>query len=351
MNTFKEDVIKKRFAVGYQQANEGELFSEVVKDYAEDIAEVYFAWPGQASGRHALGSVRGIRNWDAQNELEEDLQNFKRQGIKLDVLFNANCYGGRAVSQHLENEVVSILEHLTHVVGGADIVTTTSLAIARTVKKNFPGIEVRASVNMRIGTIQAMEYVAGLFDSYYLQRDMQRDIEYVKDIRKWCDNNGKGLCLLVNSGCLYCCPGQTFHDNMVAHDAEIDEMKNIENWTPFVCWNILRKKEMHKVLLQSTWIRPEDLHHYEGVAEVFKLATRLHSHPRMVLDAYVSGSFRGNLLNLLEPAYSSLLAPLYIDNTAFPEDWFQKTSQCKHRCDGCGYCLDVLKHVLKETVY
>ena len=160
-------------------------------------AKCIFAWPGQASGRNALGSIRGRRNWDAQYLLEEDLRSFKKQGIKLDLLFNANCYGGRAVSQNLENEVLSIIEHLDYCAGGADIVTTTSLAVARTVKKYFPDIEVRASVNMRIGTIPAMEYVSGLFDSYYLQRDFQRDIEYVKRVRKWCDDNGKKLCLLA----------------------------------------------------------------------------------------------------------------------------------------------------------
>jgi collagenase-like PrtC family protease len=341
--------MNRRFAVGYQQQADGEAFTDVVKDYAEDIAEVYFAWPAQASGRNALGAIRGRHNWDAQYLLEEDLQNFKRQGIKLDLLFNANCYGGRAVSQSLENEVLSIIEHLEHTVGGADIVTTTSLAIARTVKKYFPNIEVRASVNMRIGTIQAMEYVSGLFDSFYLQRDTQRDLEYVKRVHKWCDDNNKGLCLLANSGCLYCCPGQTFHDNMVAHDAEIDEMKNIENWTPFVCWNILRKKEMHKALLQSTWIRPEDLHNYDGLTDVVKLATRLHSHPRMVLDAYTKGSFNGNLLDLLEPSYSSLLAPFYIDNKSFPADWFKQTSKCGHNCEICNYCQKTLEQVLKDS--
>ena len=341
--------MSRKFAVGYQQNADGEEFAEIVKDYASDICEVYFAWPGQASGRNALGSIRGRRNWDAQYLLEEDLQNFKRQGIKLDLLFNANCYGGKAVSQHLENEVLSILEHLDLIAGGADIVTTTSLAIARTVKKYFPKIEVRASVNMRIGTIQAMEYVSGLFDSFYLQRDMQRDLEYVKRVRKWCDDNGKGLCMLANSGCLYCCPGQSFHDNMVAHDAEIDETRNIEGWTPFVCWNILRKKEMRTAILQETWIRPEDLHNYFELADVFKLATRLHSHPRMVLNAYTSGSYNGNLLDLLEPGFSTLLAPEFIDNISFPEDWFERTSTCGRHCETCDYCKKVMEQVLKNS--
>ena len=341
--------MNRRFAVGYQQSTaDRESFADVVKDYTAHISEVYFAWPGQASGRNQLGAARGQRDWSAQYILEEDLCEFKRQGIKLDLLFNANCYGGRAVSQHLENEVISIIEHVAEVAGGVDIVTTTSLAVARTVKKYFPAVEVRASVNMRIGTIQAMEYVAGLFDSYYLQRDMQRDLEYVKRVRKWCDDNGKGLCMLANSGCLYCCPGQTFHDNMVAHDAEIDEMKNIENWTPFVCWNILREEKNRKALLQSTWIRPEDLYHYDGIVDVVKLATRLHFNPRMVLQAYTSGSCKDNLLNLLEPSFSSMIAPKYIDNKSFPADWFDKTSKCGRHCESCDYCQQVLEQVLKS---
>ena len=33
--------MSRRFAVGYQQNAEGEVFADVVKDYAADIAEVF----------------------------------------------------------------------------------------------------------------------------------------------------------------------------------------------------------------------------------------------------------------------------------------------------------------------
>lgn len=337
------------FAVGYQLTDSGEeSFVDLVAEYRDQIGEVYFPWIGSASGRAALGSQRGIVDWQAQSRLEKDLKSFREMGLKLDLLFNANCYGGRAVSQHLQHEVGSTLDYLNQLVGGVDIVTTTSLAIARTVKKFFPDIEVRASVNMKIESTEAMSYVAGLFDSFYLCRDVQRDLGFVRNVRDWCDDNGKGLCLLANSGCLYRCPGQIFHDNMVAHDAEIDETKNIEGWTPHVCWNLYRKRENWPAILKATWIRPEDLYHYEGLVDVVKLATRMHSRPRAVLEAYTSGRWRGNLLDLLEPGFASAFAPSIIDNSKFPDDWFEKTSGCERDCQNCGYCAEVFRQVLVE---
>ncbi len=337
-----------KFAIGYQQPDNGERFPEIVSDYREHLSEVYFPWAGAASGRAALGKARGGTDWNTQYTLEEDLVSIREQGIKLDLLFNANCYGGRAVSQSLENEVISIMSHMADFCGGADIVTTTSPAIARTVKRHFPETEVRASVNMRIGTPQAMGYVSGLFDSFYIQRDIQRDIEMVKTVKQWCDANGKGLLMLANSGCLRYCPGQSFHDNTVAHDIEIDEMKNIKDWTPHVCWHLYKKPENFAEILKATWIRPEDLHHYNELFPVVKLATRQHSHPRMVIGAYVNRQFTGDLLDLLEPGFSPIFAPQYIDNTAFPDNWFEKSSHCGTGCHDCGYCEKVLKQVLKK---
>jgi len=342
-----------KFAVGYQRINDSggddTGFLQLVDDYRQSIAEVYFPWVGAASGRAALGNQRGIVDWNAQRQLENDLAAIRARGIKLDLLFNANCYGARAVSEHLQHEVGSILEHLEDVAGGVDIVTTTSLAVARTVKKYFPAIEVRASVNMRIESTEAMSYVAGLFDSFYLCRDVQRNLEYVRQVRNWCTSNGKGLCLLANSGCLHRCPGQTFHDNMVAHDAEIDERKNIANWTPHVCWNLYGQRDNWAAILKANWIRPEDLHHYSELADVVKLATRMHSRPRAVLEAYSSGRWRGNLLDLFEPGFAPAFAPYIVANEQFPADWFAATSSCSRTCQCCQYCKDVLQQVLVDT--
>ena len=93
-------------------------------------------------------------------------------------------------------------------------------------------------------------------------------------------------------------------------------------------------------------MRPEDLHHYEGLFDVVKLATRMHARPELVLEAYASRRYRGNVLDLCEPGFSPALAPYVIDNEAFPEDWFATVSTCDRRCHRCGYCEQVLDKVL-----
>lgn len=161
-----------KFAVGYQLSEEGdEPFINIVRDFKESIEEVYFPCPDMPSGRMPLGNIRGVIDWESQKKLEKV---------------------------------------------GLDIVTTTSLTIAKAVKDNFSDIEVRASVNMRLGTVKSLEYIEDLFDSFYLQREYNRDFERIREMKRWCDLHNKGLYMLVNSGCLNFCSAQTFHDNLIA---------------------------------------------------------------------------------------------------------------------------------------
>lgn len=339
-----------KFAVGFQLYNPGEEpFSQIVSTYREHISEVFFAWQDIATGRSAVATCHGMTDWTAQARTEEELRAIKAMGIKLDLLFNGNCYGQYAMSEKLSNTVCSLLSHLETAVGGVEIITTTSLAVAHVVKKYFPHIEVRASVNMKLGTVRAMEDVSELFDSYHVQRDYNRDLQRLQLLKSWAEEKGKKLILLANSGCFANCPGQTFHDNLVAHEAEICEVDNMKDFQPYVCWRNLKSRENWHKVLQNTWIRPEDLHHYEGLFDTVKLATRMHTLPGMVIDAYVRRSFYGNTLDLCEPGFGRAFAPYVIDNRAFPEDWFTQTSQCDKQCHRCGYCKSVLNQVLVNT--
>ena len=339
-----------KFAVGFQLYDMGEEpFSHIVDTYKDHISEVFFSWQDTPSGRSGIASRHGATDWTAQARMEEELRAIKAMGVKLDLLFNGNCYGQYAISEKLSNTVGSIIEHLNETVGGVDIVTTTSPMIAHTVKKYFPEIELRASVNMKIGSVKGMEYMAEYFDSFHVQRDYNRDLEHLKTLKAWADANGKKLVMLANSGCFINCSGQTFHDNLVAHEAEICEVANLKDFNPYVCWRMLKKRENWPMLLQNTWVRPEDLHHYEGIFDTVKLATRMHSHPGMVIGAYVTGRHYGNVLDLFEPGFGRALAPYIVDNRSFPADWFQRTTTCKKNCHECGYCEKVLEQVLLDT--
>ncbi len=339
-----------KYSVGFQLYDNGEEpFSKIVEAYKMHISEVFFAWQDIQTGRSAIATRNGFTDWTSQHRLEEELRAIKALGIKLDLLFNANCYGEYAISEKLENSVVSLIEHLKSTVGGVEIVTTTSLTVAHVLKKFFPEIEVRASVNMKIGTVKGMEYLSDLFDSFHLQREYNRDIPHIKMLKGWADKNGKKLVLLANSGCFSHCSGQIFHDNLVAHEAEICEINNLKDFTPYVCWRSLKNKENWVMLLQNTWIRPEDIHNYDGLFDTVKIATRMHSHPGMVIDAYVRRNFIGNTLDLFEPGFGRAIAPYILNNSFFPKDWFTKISSCDKLCHRCNYCKSVLDQILLNT--
>jgi len=340
-------VTSMKYAVGYQLAEGNEeLFTDIIDPFLKDISEVYFPWLDLPSGRSSLINRRGHVYWKGQERLEEELRLLHKNGIKLDLLLNANCFGKYSISQYLCNNVCSILEHLNDAVGGVDIVTTASPMIAHVVKKHFPQVEVRASVNMRIGTVKGMQYVAHLFDSFYIQREYNRDFEKIRELKNWAENNNKKMLMLANSGCMNYCSGQTFHDNMVSHEAEIGETCNISDFTPYMCWNYLKDRKNWALILQNSWIRPEDMHNYKDYFDVVKLATRMHSLPGMVIQSYVKGEYFGNLLDLFEPGFGPALAPYVIDNKRFPDDWFKTTSTCKKNCHECSYCSEILGKTL-----
>jgi collagenase-like PrtC family protease len=334
------------FSVGFRLRDEHEKpFSEIVSEYRDKVSEIFFSWRDIPNGRSNVLSVNGFADPETEKKTERELRLIKDMGVKLDLLFNGNCYGDEAISNKLSDTVRSTVEHL-QCVGGVDIITTTSPAIAHVMRTYFPNIEVRASVNMRIGTVKGMEYMAELFDSFHVQRDYNRDLARLRELKAWADENEKKLIMLANSGCFAFCSGQTFHDNLVSHESGVCKMSNMEDFMPYVCWNMLKSRDNWPMLLQNTWVRPEDLHNYEGLFDTVKLATRMHERPELVIGAYARGYHVGNTLDLFEPGQGRAIRPYIIDNTAFPKDWFEKTTGCDKSCHKCNYCKSVLEKVL-----
>ena len=334
-------------AAGYQHFADGAPFAEIALRHPA-VREVYFPWVGEPSGRPKLGYEEEDDAEELAAALRRDLTHLKVAGMRLDLLLNANCYGAEAMSLKQEERIGIIVDTLSSWDCRPEICTTASPFVAHVLKASFPEIEVRASVNMRLTTLQAFRYLAPLFDSYYLGRDVQRNLETVKRFSDWCHANGKKLCILANSGCLRHCPWQTFHDNLIAHSDEAMRTANVKGWCPHLCWTLYRNRKNFPEILKATWIRPEDLYRYEGLVDVVKLATRQHANPDMVISAYERGSFEGNLLDLFEPGFSPVFFPSFIDNTAFLVDWFERTSACSRECMECGYCEAAFKACLKN---
>lgn len=330
-----------KFSIGYQLPDEYDSTAEIVQDYQAHISSVYFSAPGHSSAR----SVVEQEAWEG---MREELRYIRNLGVSLTLLYNANCYGDGAVSSQFEKEILETVGTMVKEVGITDL-TTTSPFVAKVVKRAFPQIKICASVNMWIGTVQAMEYLGDTFDGYYMQRELNRDFKRIKQLSDWCARNGKQLRLLANSGCLYTCPFHTFHDNLVAHEKGASQLDNAMSNRPSPCWDMMHRladEEAAAVFLRESWIRPQDIGNYEPYFSEVKLATRMHSNPRRVVGAYVRGRFSGNMFDLTEPSYSQRFHRHVLDATKFPEDWFVRTSNCSRDCAACGYCSRTAQQML-----
>ena len=106
------------------------------------------------------------------------------------------------------------------------------------------------------------------------------------------------------------------------------------------CRTFLSKGDARRRIIQlSNWILPRDLKRYEGIVDGVKLASRVSAHPELIVHAYATGRFSGNLLQLTEPDFSGLYRPAVLSANRMPEDFFEVTSTCARDCDACGYCL------------
>lgn len=303
-----------KFSVGYQLLPDTYFIDEIIKR-KEHISEVYFSWGDFPNGRNNQLRQSGMTPWEAQAKQIDDLKMLTGQGIAVNLLLNATCYGkdsqSRAFYEKIGETVDFILDNYL-----LKSVTTTSPLIAGFIHSNFEGIDVRASVNMGIGSIEGMDYVADSFDSFYLKRELNRDFKAIRTLKAWCDGHGKKLYALANSGCLNNCSAHTFHDNLVSHEQEISAMDNGFAFEG-ICRKYLSKPEnLHALVDNTGFIRPEDTHLYEDLFPAMKLATRVNSDPVRVLEAYIDRKrYIGSTLDLLEPNHTSAIYPYMLENS------------------------------------
>ena len=303
-----------KFSVGYRLCRDDNFIDSIIKR-KDSVSEVYFSWGDFANGRNNQLKHTDMTSWEAQSKQISDLEKLTKEGVFVNLLLNATCYGKDSQSRAFFEKVGECIDYLQSNFL-LKSVTITSPLIAKFIKNNFEKIDVRASVNMCIGTIEGMEYVEELFDSFYMKRELNRDFAAIKKLKKWCDENGKTLYALANSGCLNNCSAHTFHDNLVSHENEISQMDNGYAFEG-ICHSYLKnEKNIHNLARYTGFIRPEDIYLYEGLFSSIKLATRVNSNPERILRAYIDNQKHiGSILDLLEPNHTAVIRPYFLENS------------------------------------
>jgi len=345
----EKNIKRTKFAVGHfltKTQDDPASFSVLAERFADRLREVYFPWPGLSNARSKVYDKP-----DDEERIAADLKYCRAHGMKLDILANATCYGEIAFTEEQRLQIIGIIKHLDKMGLYPEIITTTSPYIAKLFKLNFPDIEVRASVNMRLRNTLAFEYLAPLYDSYYICRDVQRDLPTFHRMAAWCKDHGKKMCMLANSGCVRNCPWQVFHETLLSHTFSKSFNEMTEQNIDIVCNRLFMSHHLLE-FLRCTWIRPEDIHVFEPELETIKLSTREAKYPLEITEAYVNASYDGNLLRLTDPIHGYAFRPNRIDNKSFPADWVTSgiAGNCANNCTHCGKCEKILKQVLKYDV-
>lgn len=329
-----------KFSVGYQ-VNTDNRFIEYIAENKEHIHEVYFSWGDIPNGRNVMTLNSQLYPWQAQQKQIEDLKYLSKNNIKLNLLLNGNCYGENSLARSFFIKIGETIDYISSSFGLCSV-TTTSPIIGKFIHSNFDGLDVRASVNMGICSPMGMEYVSDYFDSFYMQRELNRNIEKIKEIKDWCDRNGKGLYMLANSGCLNDCSAHTFHDNLVSHEADIEKMDNAYKFQG-ICKQHLAKNRL-SILKDTNFVRPEDLHLYENYFVAAKIATRVSNNPINTLKAYINGKYNGAVTDLLEPNHSGDFYPDIIENDKLPQNFGEYVMNCSKNCNSCNFCKTALEN-------
>ena len=329
-----------RYMIGYQRMRDDRLKTTILR-YKESISEIYFSWGEMPSGRGTMEKSGNLFPFEAQREMLEELKEYSRSGIGMNLLLNGNCYGRMSQARVFFEKIGETVEFLSDHIRLTSV-TTTSPLIAKFIRQNFADLETRASVNMEIGTVQGMDYLSDVFDGYYMKRELNRNRKEIRKLHAWCQSNGKKLYGLANSGCLNYCSVHVFHDKLVAHENWMREMDNAYDFRG-ACHDYLKKEEKRIHFLRDTnFIRPEDVALYEPYFDALKLATRVNRNPAAVVEAYLTHHYRGNLPDLMEPDHAEAFYPDVIENTHLPADFGSHVLDCDHNCEACSYCEEAL---------
>jgi len=179
-----------------------------------------------------------------------------------------------------------------------------------------------------------------------LDRSLNRNLDKLTDTVDWCRKGYPDIKieLLANEGCLPFCPYRSSHDAYIAlgkHEGD-DNSFHINN--KFGCRQLLKKQPYR--LLQSPFIRPEDVDSYLSHADTILICGRSKGVDflQKVISAYVAKSYNGNLLELLD-SMNWLSRQLYIENSALAFDFANMLSVCNNRCNSCGFCIELFQAI------
>ncbi|MDD6082367.1 MAG: hypothetical protein PUB89_05895 [Oscillospiraceae bacterium] len=222
--------------------------------------------------------------------------------ITFNYLINPLCMGQDELDPDKGKQIRDFIHTIYDT--GVRWFTINSPSLIKYVKKEFKDAFVTLGLFAYPVTIQQVEYWRNWgVDEITLDHSFNRNFDLLRKMLTYYKDSDFALRLIANNFCLKECPYRLSHGGFAAHS---DATKLSMDFSLVNC--TYRKVKNPKAMLTSEWIRPEDVHYYEELAEEtgnknfsLKLVERTRPTPfiERVIKAYTSESYDGNLLDIL----------------------------------------------------
>lgn len=222
-----------------------------------------------------------------------------QQGKKFNYLLNATCLGNMEWTMAGQRKIRRLLDWLSEV--GVDSVTVSIPYLVELIKESYPQLKVGISTQVGINNERRARFWEELgADKLCLSFvDINRNFSALERIRQGVSCE---LQLIANLLCLYGCPFYAYHSDLNAHASQSHHRLKgfVTDYCSLKCTH--RRFANPVEFVRAPWIRPEDIHHYEGLGiDSLKLVDRGMTTEALlkIIEAYTRGRHRGDLMELM----------------------------------------------------
>jgi len=332
-----------------------DFLSSVIQAHQEKIYSIFFTLPSSH-----MNDARVIYRKPTYEELLLALKKVP-DGIKKYVTLNGryNPPINYASDNVRENARLMLDLHDQGLLQGIIFLDFFYIRRLIAIEPRIGELELVPSVNCFIDTIgkfhtmrRYLEDACGAFRArkVIVDRGLNRDITGLERLCRQLKNFDPQLKIevLANEGCMLSCPFKINHDIFISMSNDHNQQQVHRNTDCddfnlnklYGCQNSNLKNPSN--IFRSPFVRPEDVHHLEGTADILKVCgkTLPPNRMKMIFQAYLDRRYNGNLLDLLD-ATQILSKDIFIDNAKLPQDFFMTVATCDKNCNACRKCETV----------
>jgi len=231
--------------------------------------------------------------------VEQTIKEAHAKKIEVNYLLNTTCIGNLEFTKKGYKQIRKMFDWLSSI--GVDAVTVALPFIAQISKRYYPHLKLNISTQADVDSLEKAKYWETLgADLITLSHTgMNRNFHEIKRITKNCKFDTQ---LIANTFCKRGCPFVTLHGNFSAHASHSWEKTNRFNMDYYFTNCVGRAFCDPLTLIQSNWIRPEDINLYEDLGiKRFKITERgmKSEYVARIVNAYRNKSYDGNFFDIV----------------------------------------------------